>query len=428
MQLGGRLEPVWVKAGMRVPDQCEVFEFDKYQLSTLPVKSLKSLMDEMCVYYDKKDAKEELLNRLSSGWEQGCANMRSSMRFYRTTKPKEVQTDMTSEGMDQMIGLLDYMTGNQKDKKSETDQSEENKSIQEELNEENPEEEEPTDDEIVEFKSFIKIIADKAPPLVFSVDVETTGVFHLLQLMADQGVPSDQLSLFYNGKKTEYYNKLSYYTGVPVNEHIVFTFEARVKGLKGGVVQLHLKKNEMLENLKKKATINVAKKEQVNIPDFATQPAGLKAIKDEMVNAVGNVKLLKTQGFQIVKTGLRNASDTELAEIMELSKYQNSSGHVGAEGRVVRIIGVLFPSLVNLMEMKCKMQELEDYMTVEMVKMFCDEYHQRRGNSAVIDMGSFRGHLKSEIERRRDEANRARLANANSEQSDNGQNNSCVIV
>ena len=228
MQLGGRLEPVWVKAGMRVPDQCEVFEFDKYQLSTLPVKSLKSLMDEMCVYYDKKDAKEELLNRLSSGWEQVCANMRSSMRFYRTTKPKEVQTDMTSEGMDQMIGLLDYMTGNQKDKKSETDQSEENKSIQEELNEENPEEEEPTDDEIVEVKSFIKIIADKAPPLVFSVDVETTGVFHLLQLMADQGVPSDQLSLFYNGKKTEYYNKLSYYTGVPVNEHIDFSFEARV--------------------------------------------------------------------------------------------------------------------------------------------------------------------------------------------------------
>eukprot|EP00438_Fugacium_kawagutii_P019353 Skav210197 [mRNA] locus=scaffold1264:67103:68563:+ [translate_table: standard] len=175
-----------------------------------------------------------------------------------------------------------------------------------------------------------------------------------------------------------------------------FTAGGRVylnAGLKGGVKQVFLKKHEALAHLKKRIQDNTRRSDAVL--NMENLPEHMQGFVNGIVNEVGQMQMLQTQGVSVVRFALSRCSTnvlTEIEGIADIKKGRNGNH----EERVSRIVSLIYPALNTIEEMKDSLEALQAKVAQDLLELFINEYHSYAdGKPARMDLASFSRDLQN---------------------------------
>ena len=451
---GGKTTPVFVSAGDLLMSGVSPTEWvpDRFDLSKLSRDHLLKIINDASMQHqlprDRKK-KDDLINFIVQNWVSILDNMKRSAIFARRRhepKKKAVGIQVETEELEKPEQEQEESEEEEQEESEEEEQEESEEEEQEESEEEEQEEsEEEYCESNISFDSeYLRDASDfDMPPLelfyvkvprnhgeevlTFKLDPENINVINFKRLISARTgskLTLDMFSLHYEGKNLyDPYRMLSEFI-TKDNK----TFRIAVKH-RGGmpVMQWHLKQAEALKQLKHKVIKNITKKDETTMPVLLDEPPHFKQIMEEISNAISQVKMVKAEGVPIVKIGLEKATDAELAEIKELAEKKGKK-NTGAEERIAPIMFILFKKMKEFDRQIEKMHDMLNYALAEMLSMFCDEFNQRYGKGAVIDMERFSSVLDKEIEKRENEYQRIRNAERQVNAMPDDTDNVCVIA
>ena len=178
----------------------------------------------------------------------------------------------------------------------------------------------------------------------------------------------------------------------------------------GGARNIYLKKTEAIAILKKRVQANVRKSDDMF--DMEKLPEQVKSFADGIVNEVGKMKLLQSQGVSVVRAVLAKCSNTALDEIEEIASGTGRKGN--GEERVARIITQIYPSIIAVEQCRVSLDGLQEQVMEDLMGVFINEYHSYAdGNPARMDFAAF-AHDVSNVKKDRDPNSQVQMPNSGS--------------
>ena len=161
----------------------------------------------------------------------------------------------------------------------------------------------------------------------------------------------------------------------------------------------HLKKEDAIAELKARCSASIMNsREEVDRSNF---PEEFKAFLSNMEKTIADVRMMKSQGLQVVSAGLRHVSDEDLTALEDIM-VGHSLGRKGTDdAKVARAIQTMFPRLGMMENAKKSIAKVQESILHEFMSIYADEYNVYASGGASFDNKKFAEHVRAETVRRR---------------------------
>jgi ubiquitin len=167
----------------------------------------------------------------------------------------------------------------------------------------------------------------------------------------------------------------------------------------GGVMKKHLKKPEAIQELHSKV-VSVMMQDVETVPNGTRFPAEFMAFIGQMTDLIRDIVVLKANGTDVVRAGLRHSSDEDL-DVMVSIMAMNIRGRRGSsEERILKVINVMFPTMTLLEHAKSFLAHTQRNAAAEMIRIYANEYNIYTNGVAVFDNKLFISDVEREKSRR----------------------------
>ena len=162
----------------------------------------------------------------------------------------------------------------------------------------------------------------------------------------------------------------------------------------------HLKKEDAIAELKVRCASTIMKsREEVDRSNF---PEEFKAFLSNMEKTIADVRMMKSQGLQVVSAGLRHVSDEDLTALEDIMATSHGLGRKGTDdAKVARAIQTMFPRLGMMENAKKSIAKVQESILHEFMSIYADEYNVYASGGASFDNKKFAEHVRAETVRRR---------------------------
>jgi hypothetical protein len=183
-----------------------------------------------------------------------------------------------------------------------------------------------------------------------------------------------------------------------INDGATLVFEHKLQG--GGLIRKHLTKDEAMKKLKNKVVAHM--KIQDEPEDDIIFEDEFNVFLQKAQQKVEDIKMLRAQGTDVVATGLRTISDDALNTLKELMSFNQSFGRRGgSEEKVLKVVSLMFPSLVALDTAKLKLSKVQELMMKDLIDIYVQQFSKYHDGVATFDNLSFVQAVEREITRRK---------------------------
>ncbi|CAE7345305.1 unnamed protein product, partial [Symbiodinium sp. CCMP2456] len=172
-------------------------------------------------------------------------------------------------------------------------------------------------------------------------------------------------------------------------------------GLTGGGfanVRKSINKADAIKNLKDKAVSYATKDdESYNIDDFDED---FQKFLKEQVSKLNSVKMLVSQGIDVVGVSLSTTSDANLTFIKELLEKKFKGKTDTSEARVAVVVEKLFPTLSLLRSASKALSSLHGEVMGYIMGLYAEKFYKFKDEDIKYDHSSFLGLIEKEMMKR----------------------------
>ncbi|CAE7242116.1 unnamed protein product [Symbiodinium sp. CCMP2456] len=172
-------------------------------------------------------------------------------------------------------------------------------------------------------------------------------------------------------------------------------------GLTGGGfanVRKSINKADAIKNLKDKAVSYATKDdESYNIDDFDED---FQKFLKEQVSKLNSVKMLVSQGIDVVGVSLSTTSDANLTFIKELLEKKFKGKADTSEARVAVVVEKLFPTLSLLRSASKALSSLHGEMMGYIMGLYAEKFYKFKDDDIMYNHSSFLGLIEKEMMKR----------------------------
>lgn len=245
-------------------------------------------------------------------------------------------------------------------------------------------------------KGVLTIVADTIKgkaQFIYHFHEKTNGK-HIIDALQDFGLDM-------NAFKIRAYSSGSYiYPYEPIWANFgakpVFPLVADMRGGGWMKTKKHLTKIEAMKMLKTRVISNVVGVQDEEIT--ASIPEEIEQYITKVKGVIENISLAKAQNIPIVKTGLKQASDTSLKVALDILTSTSRKGLT--EERIGKAISILLPSMVEVATSQEAIGKLHKDLMAVVLGIACDEYGIYADGTAKLGLDDLKQDIKIEYERR----------------------------
>ncbi|CAJ1386813.1 unnamed protein product, partial [Effrenium voratum] len=164
--------------------------------------------------------------------------------------------------------------------------------------------------------------------------------------------------------------------------------------LQGGVINRFLKREEAVPHLKNRATKGIIKTEVPQMElgqDFDNFISSFK-------RSIDDIKMLRTQGVNVIESGLRQISESDLSDIKQIMSYSKRNGTT--EQRLPKLIEILFPHIIKLTSASKALTRLQEETVVDLIGIYVEQFHSFTDGQVQFQNEPFLQSVEKEIIRR----------------------------
>ena len=179
--------------------------------------------------------------------------------------------------------------------------------------------------------------------------------------------------------------------------HMDVSMDLRLRG--GGLVRKHISKQEAVKKLQSKARdYAMADDEGFNFDALPVEIQNLITAHRQKLDAV---KLMATQGSDIIQLALMNAPSNTLNEVKQLLEKEFSGRDDTSEHRLAIVIPLLFATLDSLGSASKVLAAVHGEMLAYLMGYYAEKYHVMFGTEARFNNKGFINDIVAEQDRRR---------------------------